>query len=415
MKPWRTVATASMALSITAAAFAQRFDPRTPQTLVVGPPPGPSPTLRGDALRRGRARHVPKSPRIAWRKEVGQSTPLAPLVDDQGSLSIVTGKSEVISIDREGNETARLRIGGEAPSSASLLSDGALLVASVARELILLRAGNVVYSQRIGRDHPPHESERTFVTSVLALDDGGAVLAFDDDLLSVDRDGHLRARATLPAPIRGALIAGTDGAVVAVLSTGTVAAWKPGGEVRRLGRLSAPAAPGSVSARVGSSILAVLESTALARFDLARSATTIMLSPPGGSRLGVPSVGEHSLAFLAWNGGRTNVVELDEAGRELRSVQVSVFPSAADAGASSAAPLSDVLMDDEGRVAFVTPEGVVGTLDRGGTVRTLGETVCPKGRAAAGVSPPVGLVASDRGFVVACDNGLVLSIQDEQP
>ncbi len=399
--------------SLTAAAIAsaQRLDTRIPQTLIVGPPSGPSPTLRGDAARRGRAPHVPASPRVAWRKELGQATPVAPLARANGNAIVLTAKAELVELDALGAEQTRFRLSSDAPSSASLLSDDALLVATVNRELVLVRGGALVRIYRMGRERDggaQGEPDRANVTSVLPLDDGGAIVAFDDEIVAVDRDARIRARAVLPAPIRGALVAGRE-AVLATLATGSVVAWAPGAEVRRLGRMAGPVI-GPAMRSANDSLVAVLDGPSLMRFDLARATATLLVAPPSGTALGVPSSWGTSLVLLAWSAGRTSMLELDADGRETRRVQVALG-SVTDAGAIAVA-LSDVLVDDEGRVAFVSPDGATGVVDRDGTVRTLGETPCLKGRRAAGPTPPVGLVASTRGFLIGCDNGTVLSIED---
>ena len=84
--------------------------------------------------------------------------------------------------------------------------------------------------------------------------------------------------------------------------------------------------------------------------------------------------------------------------------------AAVDAGAPPQAP-AEVLVDGEGRVAFVTPEAVAGVVDRDGSVKTLGETVCAKGGRRLGAALHVSLVATGGGFLVACDNGVVLSVE----
>ena len=411
MKHARALAAFAAVVSLTAAATAQRLDTRVPQTLVVGPPGGPAPTLRGDSARRGRAPHVPASPRVAWRKELGQATPVSPIVRANGNTILLTAKAELVEVDGLGAEQARLRLTSDAPSSASLLSDDALLVATVNRELVLVRGGALVRILRVGRERdagPSGNGDRASVTSVLSLDDGGAVVAFDDDIVAVDRDARIRARAALPAPIRGALVAGR-GAVLATLATGSIVGWAPGAEVRRLGRLASPVIGSAIRTGVDA-IVAAVDGPSLMRFDLSRSTATLLVAPPPGTGLGVPSLAGTSLVLLAWSAGRTSVLELDADGRETRRVQVAVG-SVSDAGPS--ASLSDVLVDDEGRVAFVTPDGITGVVDRDGTVRTLGESVCLKGRRAnQAPTTPVALVASTRGFLIACDNGTVLSIED---
>jgi hypothetical protein len=455
MKRARAAAAIAASLSVTAGALAQRLDPRVPQTLIVGSPAGATPTVRGDAARRGRAPHLPASPRVAWRKELGQSTPISPLVRANGDAIVFTAKGELVEIDRTGSERSRVRLSSDAPSSASLLSDDAVLVATVHREIVLVRNGAVVAHARVGRERDAtasasasagerSDAERANVTSVLPLDDGGAVIAFDDDVLAVDRDAHVRARARLPAPLRGVLVAGRH-EVLATLATGSIAAWTPGGEVRRLGRFSAPVIGPALQPSPGS-LVAVVEGPSLMRFDLARATTTLLIGPPpspaAGAGLGTPSStftlsasrptsapsgsdagasgasgaggasgpSGSSLVLMASAGGRTTLIDLDDEGRERRRVQVALAITA-DAGPSPIA-LGDVLVDPQGRVAFVSPEGVAGVVDRDGTVRTLGESVCSKGRHATGLAPPIGLVASSRGFLVACDNGVVLSVEE---
>jgi hypothetical protein len=416
MKRLRAIALGAAALSCAAAAFAQRLDPRTPQTLVVGPPRGPSPTARGDAARRGRALVVPSSPRIAWRKTLEkEATPIAPLVRANGDLVVVTSKGELYELDPQGNEKTRLSLSSDTPQAASLLSDDAVLIATLTPEgqqsgLVLVRGGSVVARRRFGADRDAEvrrtEHERG-VTSTLPLDDGGAVIGLEDQLIALDRDANVRARASLPAVLRSSLVVVED-AIYGTLATGSIVSWRPGGEIRRIGRFSGAVSGSAV--RVAPGILAgVVDAQNLMRFDVVHgSGSETIFAGSSGTTLGPPSAFGKTIALLGWQSGRTSVIELDVDGRERRRTQVGL--TASDASVPPSAP-SEVLIDGEGRIAFATPEGIAGVVDRDGTSRTLGETICPKGRGRPGSAPVVGLAATSTGFVIACDNGTLLGIE----
>ncbi len=408
----RFVAIAVAVLCVSVAALAQRLDPRTPQTIVVGPPRGPSPTARGDSARRGRAAVLPGTPRVAWRKAFEKDTPVPPLVRDSGAVVVLTAAGELIELDAKGAERARLTLSSDAPQSASLVSDDGVVIATVGREILVVRGNAVVARRRFGDDRDAaaratSDGERG-AASVLPLDDGGAVVGLDDQLLSIDGSGSIRARAPLPAPLRGSIIA-VDDAVVATLATGSIVSWKPGAEVRRLGRFAGPVAGTAVRIAPGM-IAGVVDAQTLMRFDIPRGAASAILSAPPGTSLGPPSVAPASIAMLAWQGGRSTVVEVDLEGRERRRVQVATNPGV-DAGATPPQPPSEVLIDPEGRIAFVTPEGSAGIVDRDGTVRSLNETVCARGSRRPGTATPSGLVATPTGFLLACTNGVVLAIE----
>lgn len=404
-----------------AQALAQRIDPRAPATFVVGAPRGASPTARGDGGRRGRAPHLPASPRIAWKKDLASALLVPPLTRATGETVVASSKAEVVELDKGGEETVRFRLGTAAPIAAALLADDAIVVATSAREIVVARGGVVTHATRLSdaSDAGRAPSDPVLAASVLALEDGGAVVALDETIVAIDRDGAVRARALLPAPLlaRSHLLAG-DGAVMAVLRNGSIAAWPPGGETLRLGRFTTAIA-GPVIAS-GGRLVAVSEGLGLARFDLGRRASDPLYALAGGE-LGPPSERAPSargdagakvagdLVALAWQGGRTSIVAVDGEGRERARTQVATTPGV-DAGAVGP-PLGEVLVDGEGRTAFVTPDGFPGVVDETGTVRTLGEAPCRRGRIVT-PPPPVGLVASPRGFVVACDTGVVVAIED---
>ena len=413
------VALAIATLCGSVAAFAQRVDPASPTTFVVGPPRG---NPRADAARRGQAASLPSSPRVVWRKTLERATPMAPLARHDGGLVALSTAGELIELDELGVEKARVnltlatqRTDGrepETPVAAALLSDDAVLVATSFRTLYVVRDGAVRARARVADDRNAAASASASAraepeqASAVGLDDGGAVVAFDTELVLVDRDASVRARAVLPGPLGGPLVTG-DGVVYAVLQSGSIATWRPGGEVRRVGRFGGPVTGRALP--LGRGILAaVVEGQVLERFDTARqtggavfASTTMWMGPA--------TLAQGGLAMLGWQAGRVYALEMDLEGRERRRTAVATG-AGTDAGAPSGA-LGEVLVDREGRIAFVAPEGIGGVVERDGTVRTLGESVCPKGARRTGTSGPAGLVATKKGFVIACENGLLMAIE----
>jgi hypothetical protein len=414
------LATASVAsvaalasITTTREADAQRIDPRRPSVFVVGSPGGASPTLRGDARRTGSTQDILPSGllRIAWRKTIGLSIEQAALVSSDGMLAIVTAsRGDVIFLDADGEEKARVSAGASAVGPATMTSDGTVVFATSAGDAVGIKrtSPRPRYVTRIG-------GERNARAAPLSLDDGGVVLATGTDLVVLDAEGNVRSRISLPETPAAPLLASGD-KVIAVSATGAVYGWTPGRESVRLGTFGAPIDGGAALADA-STLVAVIEGNHLVELDLTRGARTSRSIASQGLYLGPPSVrtapGGVLATLLAQTASRAFVVSIDPGGQETARAPIATLTpkTLADGGPAPlvASAHTGPLVDARGAVAFAAPEdGHIGVVGPEGAVDTLGELICTRTSRSAGIA---GLTALGRGaFAVTCESGAVAKI-----
>lgn len=406
-------ALASVVLASMRDAGAQRVDPRRPAVFVVGPAGGASPTARGDARRSGAARDVLPSGtlRVAWRKTIGVTVEQPALVGADGMIAVVTAtKGDVIFLDADGEEKARVTAGAAAAGPATMTSDGTVVFTTSAGEAVGVRrtSPRPRFVTRIG-------GERNVRAAPLSLDDGGVVVATATDLVVLDAEGSVRARVSLPEAPSAALLASGD-RVIAVTGAGVVYGWTPGREALRLGSFGAPI-DGGAALTDATTLLAVIEGNHLVELDLVRGGRTSRSIAAQGLYLGPASVralaGGGALAtLLAYTPNRAFVVTLDPAGQETARAPIATFTPAtlADGGPAplTAPPHTGPLVDSRGAVAFAAPDGHVGVVSADGALDTIGELICSKTPRTLGIA---GLTSLGRGaFAVTCDGGVVAKI-----
>lgn len=394
-------------------ADAQRIDPRRPAVFVVGSPGGASPTSRGDGRRTGTTKDPLPSGllHIGWRKAMGLSIEQPALAGPDGTLAIVTAtRGDVIFLDADGDEKARVTAGTAAVGPATMTSDGTVVFLTSAGDAVGIRrtSPRPRFLTRIG-------GERNMRAAPLSLDDGGVVVATATDLVVLDAEGNVRSRVSLPETPAAPLLSSGD-KVVAVTSTGAVYGWTPGREPVRLGSFGA-AVDGGVALAGASTLVAVIEGNHLVDLDLTRAVRSSRSIAAQGLYLGPPSVrtvaGGGSLAtLLAYTPTRAFVVTVDPGGQEIARAPIATVtpPTLADGGpAPLVAPAhAGPLVDARGAVAFAAPDGRVGVVGPEGAVDSLGELICTKTNRSSGVA---GLTALGRGaFVVTCESGVVARI-----
>jgi hypothetical protein len=393
-------------------ADAQRLDPRRPAVFVVGAPGGASPTLRGDGRRTGSARDLLPSGvlRIAWRKNIGLSVDNAALVGPDGALAVVTARGDVVFLDVDGEEKGRAAAGTTSIGPATMTSDGTVVFMSSAGDAVGVRRASPRprFVTRIG-------GERNSRAAPLSLDDGGVVIATASDLVVLDGEGNVRARAALPEPPTAPLVA-TGDKVLAVGASGAVYGWIPGREPYRVGSVGAPIDGGAALADA-STLLAVIEGNHLVALDLARGARTTRSIAAQGLYLGPPSVrsvaGGGALAtLLGLSPTRGFVVTLDPLGQDVARAPIATLSpvTLADGGVAAlvAPPHTGPLVDARGAVAFASTDGHVGMVGPDGAVDTIGELICSRRGSSAGVA---GLTPFGPGaFAVVCESGVVARI-----
>jgi hypothetical protein len=411
------VSVGAMAVVAGKSADAQRLDPRRATRITVGNPVGFSPFHGADARRSGRASaglpHA--SPlRIAWRKPLGLAMDQSVLAIEDDVVAAITARGDVHFLDgADGDEIVRVTVGAGSVGPATSTSDGTVVFLTAAGDAVGARrtSASPRFVRRVSAD-------RGARAAPLGLSDGGAVLATPRELIVIDAEGSVRARAAIPeAPAAPLLSDGTR--ILSVSAGGTVHAWTPGSEIVRVGSFGAPTDGGAALASP-TTLLAIIEGNHFVELDLAHGLRTTRAVAPQGIYLGPPSVrrearGDGGAALegcvLALTTTRTFTACVGAAGKDTRS---NVGPHAvgllADGGAAPlvAPPHVAPLVDDAGAAAFATPEGQVGVVTPQGAVEVLGETPCPRTGRSAGIA---GLASAGRAaFYVTCESGVVLKV-----
>lgn len=402
------VAGGVLAIAATAAAvaLAQRVDPRRPQTVIVGTSPGPATTARVDAERTGLSRTtLPRGPlKAVWRKPLGSAIEHAPLVTDD-QIIVVTSRGEVQWIGLDGAEQAKVFLALGATGAPALLADGTIVVVTSGGEAVGVRKSGLRFRVQLGGDR-----SLTGRTIPLALPDGGVVVAAGGDLVVLDAEGNVRARATAPEPPQGPLLA-SEGRILFTSATGVVYGWIAGRDVTRIGGFGGPV-DGGMALDGPHSALAVVDGARLVALDLQNGAPVPRISLPGGAFLGPPAVRAGVAYMLAMVPGRTFVVGIDGSGQEvLRTVVTSSVPAATSADAGTGLTIAShtgVLVDPTGTIAYAAPEGAIGIVDPAGVMAPVPDPICTRSFKSGGVA---GLAPAGNGtFVVACESGTLARI-----
>ena len=407
-------------------ARAQPIDPRRPSTFVVGAPAGAAPMHRVDGRRSGLTKALLPSGtlRIPWRKPTSLTVDQPALAGPDGLLAVVSTRGDVVFLDEGGEERGMVRVGASQVGPATITSDGTVVYTTSNGEAVGVRRTSTSprFTTRIGGERNSRGA------APLSLDDGGVVVATMSDLVVLDAEGNVRARAALPEPAAAPLVAAGD-KIVAVTTTGAVFGWTPGREPMRLGSFGAPIDGGAALADP-TTLVAVIEGNQLAEVDLARggrrtrgiaapassAAQVLWLGPPALRRAdagpGASPSGDKSLAtMLALTTTRGYVVTVDGAGQELLRAPIASFTPTilADGGAAPLVAPSHVapLVDVRGAIAYAATDGHVGVVSPDGAVDEIGEILCPRGLR----SGVVGLTPFAAGsFAVTCDGGTVVRV-----
>lgn len=402
----------------------QRFDPKRPASVVVGPPRGASPTERVDAQRSGRVHDPLPNGKlgISWRKNVGAPTDHPVVAGADETLALVTTGGTVLFFDRRGEEISRTSTGAhEFAGPPTFTSDGTVVFATSRGDVFGVRPSSVQPRFRLHVEDGGRE-----LPAPLPSLDGGVALAVRRTLLTLDAEGNLRARASLPEPARDLLASGGDDVVIVTVS-GDVYRWIPGRDPVRAGSFGAEV-DGATLAPDGT-LLAVAEASRLVAFDLRNgskidrnvAAQELYLGPPSIVR----QASRWSSTILVTTPTRSFVSWLDASGKETFRVPVGVTHTTAlpDGGAAPllAPPHAPTLVDAAGTIAFVVPEPsspTIGVVAPDHSVASLGEPICDgaPGSAASSARVPLGLTPLGKGaFVVTCKAGRLVRVDGATP
>jgi hypothetical protein len=431
---------AGICLSVGAAgsAVAQRVPEARPLTLVVGHADSPALAERVDGSRCGFAKTaLPEGTlRVAWRRTAAPVLEHAPLVMPDGDIVVFSGRGEVIDLAPDGSEKRRLTVGPGPLGEGAILADGTIVTLSSSGEAV----GIELASQTARLRFRTRVGDRAMPATVapLALEDGGVVVVngarlqpsassgpWGSELATLDANGRVRARATVPVPATWPLLAARAG-VAAVGVDGSVYVWSGGGtDPVRVGSFGGSLDGGAALLDDGS-LVAVVDAKTVVALDLEHGETkTLYTVGRAGVVFGPPSVARGTTYVLEATQGGGHVVVLDRKGGATLLPISGVVPGLdADGGAPLLAPIhTATLVDGSGRVAFAGPDGHVGVVSASGSV-DLGEPVCGRGAPPLGSPPSVsgtrtsrpsagfaGLAPTRPGaFLVACEGGALLAI-----
>ncbi len=435
-KRWLVIPAACSAavLPFVSLSLADALDPSIPHTVVVGTPKGAAPSERVDATRTGRTKtKLPARPKETWKRTLPSGSTYAPLVDGQGTLTFALSTSLIVRWSPEGKEQWRVQLpsgGSSAVTVAAppvLLSGGTIAVVNSLGELVgISPSGAIRYTTALGVS--TSAGVRDGGVSPLALDDGGLAVASGRTLLELSADGSVRARAQLEDSAVGALIPGPEGTLVTT-SSGAVYTFKPPGAPRKIGTFGGNVRKGAVRADART-LLAVVDGRRIVALDIPSGsvhtrATAGLLLGGFDSPVAVGGSGEAITGAFAGL-----ILSIDSTGNE--KLRVSIDPSSGlgpDAGAPavSASPYSPppypggpgspfgasgvfptmdmrpsppVIVDSDGRVAFVRANGRAGILAPDGNMTLMSERVCGR---------PVSIQpAGAKKVVVSCEEGTVV-------
>jgi hypothetical protein len=441
---WSGAVAVTLGLGLaTESARGQRVDPARGKTIVVGTPAGPSPADRADAARSGASRApLPTGTlHVAWRRSLGLPIEAAPLVDGRGDVTILTARGDLVVLAADGEERSDTVVGSAAAGAATLLSDGTAAFLTTAGDVVGVRLGGVRFRTHVG-------GGRSNV-SPLALDDGGVVVATQGELVALDGEGNVRARAAVDPddPPVHALVGGPgpDGPTAyALTTTGAVLAWVPGPgrEATHVGSFRGPTDGGMALVRATGArapLLVAVEGAEIVTLDAATGtlATRAAAVSSGAlAFLGPVAVHGDVVSVLGLTASRTLALAFDlgratDAGdSEPGAVEVlhqavapTIAPGSPDGGVNLGAvpPYVGPLVDPHGDIAFALPSGELGVASPAGTVDVLSQ-VCARsgaptalaslgirgGPTYAGLAP-----AGPSAIIAACGTGVVVRVDSD--
>lgn len=404
-------------------ARAQRIEPARPKTLTVGGARALQGTDRVDGRRHGatRARLPTHALRVAWKRNFGQIIEHTPLVTgDANDVAVIVNYNELVVLAAaDGAERSRTLLGSGNVGPPAALADGTIVAVVSSGEVVGVLRGVVRFRTRL------HGGGRPVVgrVSPLPLDDGGIIVGATTELVALDADGGVRARAPVPEPLVGPLLAGADQAI-AVAASGNVYGWSPGREVKKLGSFG-QWVDGGAAVLGGGSLLAVTGAAQLTALDLRRGTTAALASAPTGLYLGPPAILGTTAYVLGVTQAHTFLVGLDDGGREVTRTGLGSAASllSADGGApvpSAVGARAGPLVDAAGTVAFATPDAQLGVASPSGGVQLLTETPWAARMTAASshrtsAGGVIGMAPLPNGFVAASDAGTVLAVAGGGP
>lgn len=302
----------------------------------------PSAQFRGDAMRRGASRAVPRHPlRLAWRARAGAEVWGAAAVDGAGNATVPALNGGLLTFDRAGRLTARFDARGALWASPALARDGTVFAAGVDSHLYATRGGTLSWTRSLGNcvfssplllpdgsvvvgsgDHRVHRMARDgsvrFATDVGAAVDASPSLTPSGhvvvgtragDVVTLDARGAIVSRVHVPPPVSSTAAVSIDGTVY--VGTGAGLAALAAGRVRFLARIG-PVASSPALAPAGGVVVGSNDGLVVA---LGPSGSLRWTFATNGPVLSSPTLAGDGTTFVGLHDGR--LVRLDGSGHAI--------------------------------------------------------------------------------------------------
>lgn len=397
---------AVIALAAAAPARADVIDTTMPRTVAVGAPRGVAPSERIDPRRTGRTRTaLPTRAVEVWRRHVNGNIEVPPVVDEAGDVIVALGISELVKLGGDAREKWRARLVATAAASPAILADGTIVVLTSAGVAQGFTPGGALrFATPLGI------ARRDTDTIPLALSNGGMLVAAGSNVVEIDADGVVRARATIEdrlpgasAPTleraAGAVVEGPMGTLITTVSGG-VFRFRPPAAPRKVGSLGGIPTRGAMLADERT-LVAVVDTRRVVALDLPSGTTQtrssgILFDAP-------PALGPGGLILVATQLGV--LLGLDAAGNEkvrlLLDKPLPATTALAPGGTTflpaELKPSPPLIVDPAGRIAFLRANGRAGMVAPSGRIEVLSERICG--------APVAVLPAGEKRLLVACRDG----------
>jgi hypothetical protein len=345
-------------LARSAAAGPGSRDPTIVHRVAVGAPGGAWPMQRGDGGRTGRSNLTfPTTPMVTKRIPLYADLATTPAVDDREHLVIATKDGKLVEVLPNGEVALNLTLDAPVVLGPVLESDGTRFV--VTRDGVALgvsREGEVTFTT------PLAPTRGQAIAEPLATSDGCAVAALGARATKLDDRGEVRGVAELDEVI--VAMTETPRALYLSTETGRVFEWVPPGSARPVGSLGGKPTS-EVTAKSGSTLLAVVRGSTVVTLDLRDGVRSILASLAPDSVVDSPALtpaGELRVItragwLLGYAGGHET---LRHSTAPPSTLPVFSYPD------SQLPPL----VDRAGAIAFVTSSATVGIAAPNGDVRT---------------------------------------------
>src|SRR5262249_20645582 len=133
---------------------------------------------------------------------------------------------------------------------------------------------------------------RGSMVSPLPLEDGGVVVATENELDALDASGSIRARAALPkdeilgsGPTEKGSLLAAGGRVIAVAKSGVVFAWSPGRDLVRVGSFGGEV-DGGATVLDDHTLIGVVDHARIVALDIDRNVASPRTAPTIGMYFG---------------------------------------------------------------------------------------------------------------------------------